>query len=65
VPPLCAGITTFNALRQSGAMPGDLVAVEGIGGLGHLGVQFASKFVIVLWPSVAEKKRKRWRFGGR
>jgi D-arabinose 1-dehydrogenase-like Zn-dependent alcohol dehydrogenase len=44
VPPLCAGITTFNALRQSGAMPGDLVAVEGIGGLGHLGVQFASKF---------------------
>jgi D-arabinose 1-dehydrogenase-like Zn-dependent alcohol dehydrogenase len=41
---LCAGITTFNALRHSGAMPGDLVAVQGIGGLGHLGVQFASKF---------------------
>src|SRR5579863_6431472 len=43
-PLLCAGITTYNALRHSGAMPGDLVAVEGIGGLGHLGVQFASKF---------------------
>ena len=43
-PLLCAGITTFNALRHSGAMPGDLVAVLGIGGLGHLGIQFASKF---------------------
>ena len=43
-PLLCAGITTFNALRHSGALPGDTVAVQGIGGLGHLGVQFASKF---------------------
>jgi D-arabinose 1-dehydrogenase-like Zn-dependent alcohol dehydrogenase len=43
-PLLCAGITTYNALRHSGAFPGDLVAVEGIGGLGHLGVQFANKF---------------------
>jgi D-arabinose 1-dehydrogenase-like Zn-dependent alcohol dehydrogenase len=43
-PLLCAGITTFNSLRHSGAMPGDLVAVQGIGGLGHLGIQFASKF---------------------
>jgi D-arabinose 1-dehydrogenase-like Zn-dependent alcohol dehydrogenase len=43
-PLLCAGITTFNALRHSGAMPGDLVAVQGIGGLGHLGIQFAYKF---------------------
>lgn len=42
-PLMCAGITTFNALRNSGARPGDLVAVLGIGGLGHLGVQFASK----------------------
>jgi D-arabinose 1-dehydrogenase-like Zn-dependent alcohol dehydrogenase len=42
-PLLCAGITTFNALRHSGAGPGDLVAVLGIGGLGHLGIQFASK----------------------
>jgi D-arabinose 1-dehydrogenase-like Zn-dependent alcohol dehydrogenase len=43
-PLLCAGITTFNSLRHSGAFPGDLVAVQGIGGLGHLGVQFAHKF---------------------
>ena len=43
-PLLCAGITTYNALRHSGALPGDLVAVLGIGGLGHLGVQFAHKF---------------------
>jgi D-arabinose 1-dehydrogenase-like Zn-dependent alcohol dehydrogenase len=43
-PLLCAGITTYNALRHSGALPGDLVAVQGIGGLGHLGIQFAQKF---------------------
>src|SRR5499425_1808238 len=43
-PLLCAGVTTFNALRHSGAAPGSLVAVQGIGGLGHLGIQFASKF---------------------
>jgi D-arabinose 1-dehydrogenase-like Zn-dependent alcohol dehydrogenase len=42
-PLMCAGITTFNSLRHSGAMPGDLVAILGIGGLGHLGVQFAVK----------------------
>jgi len=42
-PLLCAGITTFNSLRHSGAVAGDLVAVQGLGGLGHLGVQFASK----------------------
>jgi alcohol dehydrogenase len=41
-PLLCAGITTFNALRHSGAGPGELVAIHGIGGLGHLGVQFAA-----------------------
>lgn len=43
-PLMCAGITTFNALRHSGAQPGDVVAVQGIGGLGHLAIQFASKF---------------------
>jgi D-arabinose 1-dehydrogenase-like Zn-dependent alcohol dehydrogenase len=43
-PLLCAGVTTFNALRHSGALPSDLVAVQGIGGLGHLGIQFAQKF---------------------
>lgn len=42
-PLLCAGITTFNALRNSGARAGEVVAILGIGGLGHLGVQFASK----------------------
>src|SRR6266852_2130439 len=42
-PLLCAGITMFNSLRHSGAFPGDLVAVQGIGGLGHLGIQFAQK----------------------
>jgi len=43
-PLLCAGVTTFNSLRSSGARPGDLVAVQGIGGLGHLGIQYARKF---------------------
>ncbi len=42
-PILCAGVTTFNSLRHSGARAGDLVAVQGLGGLGHLGIQFASK----------------------
>jgi len=42
-PLMCAGVTTFNSLRHAGAQPGDLVAVLGIGGLGHLGVQFAAK----------------------
>jgi D-arabinose 1-dehydrogenase-like Zn-dependent alcohol dehydrogenase len=42
-PLLCAGITTYNALRHSGAHAGDLVAILGVGGLGHLGVQFAAK----------------------
>ena len=42
-PLMCAGVTTFNALRNSGARAGDVVAVLGIGGLGHLGVQFAAK----------------------
>src|SRR5437588_10718490 len=43
-PLLCAGITTFNALRHSVAQAGDLVAVQGLGGLGHLGIQFANRF---------------------
>jgi D-arabinose 1-dehydrogenase-like Zn-dependent alcohol dehydrogenase len=42
-PLLCAGVTTFNSLRNSGARPGDVVAVQGIGGLGHLAVQFAAR----------------------
>jgi D-arabinose 1-dehydrogenase-like Zn-dependent alcohol dehydrogenase len=43
-PLMCAGVTTFNALRHAGALPSDLVGVQGIGGLGHLGIQFADKF---------------------
>lgn len=46
-PLLCAGITTFNSLRNSGAGAGDLVAVQGVGGLGHLGIQYASKLGFV------------------
>jgi D-arabinose 1-dehydrogenase-like Zn-dependent alcohol dehydrogenase len=42
-PLMCAGITTYNALRNSGARIGDLVAILGVGGVGHLGIQFASK----------------------
>jgi D-arabinose 1-dehydrogenase-like Zn-dependent alcohol dehydrogenase len=42
-PLMCAGVTTFNCLRNSGARPGDTVAIHGLGGLGHLGVQFAAK----------------------
>ncbi len=42
-PLVCAGVTTFNSLRNSGARPGDVVAILGLGGLGHLGVQFAAK----------------------
>ena len=43
-PLLCAGRTTFTTLRYSGALAGDLVAIQGLGGLGHLVVQFARKF---------------------
>jgi len=43
-PLLCAGITTYNGLRRNAALPGDLVAVQGVGGLGHLAIQFAAKF---------------------
>lgn len=58
-PLLCAGITTFNALRAGGAAPGSLVAVQGLGGLGHLGVQYAKKLgyrvaVIARGPEKAE-----------
>jgi D-arabinose 1-dehydrogenase-like Zn-dependent alcohol dehydrogenase len=57
-PLMCAGVTTFNALRHSGARPGDVVAVLGLGGLGHLGVQFAAKmgFETVAIARGAEKE---------
>ncbi len=64
-PLMCAGVTTFNALRNSGARPGDLVAIQGIGGLGHLGVQFASKFgfATVAIGRGAEKKALALKLG--
>jgi hypothetical protein len=60
---LCTGVTTFNALRHSGTMPGDVVAILGIGGLGHLGVQFANKLgfrtvTIARGADKAESSRK-------
>ncbi|HKA87061.1 MAG TPA: alcohol dehydrogenase [Haliangiales bacterium] len=57
-PLLCAGITTYNALRNSGATTGDTVAVQGIGGLGHLAIQFASRmgFRTVALSSGADKE---------
>ena len=54
-PLMCAGVTTFNPLRNSGARPGDLVAILGIGGLGHLGVQFAAKMG---FKTVAHRSRQ-------
>jgi len=56
-PLLCAGLTTFNALRNSGARAGDLVAVLGIGGLGHLALQYARKMGFKV---VATKRISAW-----
>ena len=66
-PLLCAGVTTFNALRNSGARPGDTVAVLGLGGLGHLGVQFAAKmgFETVSIARGQEKEAFARRLGAR
>jgi propanol-preferring alcohol dehydrogenase len=66
-PLMCAGVTTFNALRNGGARPGDLVAIQGIGGLGHLGVQFASKFGFetVAIGRGADKKSLAFKLGAR
>ena len=58
-PLMCAGITTFNCLRNSGARAGEVVAVLGLGGLGHLGVQFAAKMGFERSASRAGKTRKR------
>jgi D-arabinose 1-dehydrogenase-like Zn-dependent alcohol dehydrogenase len=57
-PLLCAGITTFNSLRNSGARAGDLVAVQGIGGLGHLAIQYASKLGFVTVAIARGKDRE-------
>lgn len=57
-PLLCAGVTSYNSLRNSGARPGDTVAVQGIGGLGHLGIQYAARmgFRVVAVSSGADKE---------
>src|SRR5262249_23564080 len=64
-PLLCAGVTTFNALRNAGARPGDLVAVHGLGGLGHLGVQYARAmgFEVIAIARGAEKAEFARRLG--
>ncbi len=66
-PLMCAGITTFNALRHSSAGPGDVVAILGIGGLGHLGVQFAAKmgFDTVAIARGADKEALARKLGAR
>ena len=59
-PLMCAGLTTFNALRNSDARPGEVVAVLGLGGLGHLGVQFAAKLGSTPSPSLAARTKRLW-----
>jgi len=59
-PLLCAGLTTFNALRKSSAKPGELVAILGIGGLGHLAVQFATRMGSKSWRLHAALKKSSW-----
>jgi D-arabinose 1-dehydrogenase-like Zn-dependent alcohol dehydrogenase len=58
-PLMCAGITTYNALRNSGARAGDVVAILGTGGLGHLGIQFAAKMGFNTVAHWARKGRRR------
>ena len=57
-PLLCAGLTTFNGLRRSSAEPGDLVAILGIGGLGHLAVQYAAHMGFKVVASQDNRKRR-------
>lgn len=66
-PLMCAGVTTFNALRNSGARSGGIVAIQGIGGLGHLGIQFASKlgFETVAIGRGGDKKSLALKLGAR
>src|SRR5438552_17341052 len=58
-PLLCAGVTTYNALRNAGLRGGDLVAVQGIGGLGHLGVQFARQMGFYTVAIGRERKHEK------
>ena len=58
-PLLCAGITTFNALRNAGLRAGDLVAIQGVGGLGHLGIQFARRMGFRTVALAVETKKEK------
>ncbi|KAG8159983.1 hypothetical protein KVR01_010620 [Diaporthe batatas] len=64
-PLLCAGVTTFNSMRRMGVMQGDIVAVQGLGGLGHLAVQYASRmgYEVVALSSGSEKKEFATKLG--
>ena len=64
-PLLCAGATTFDALRNSGAKPGDVVAIQGVGGLGHLAIQYAKRmgFKTVAISRSADKKELAYKLG--
>lgn len=59
-PLMCAGITTYYALRNSGAHAGDNIAILGLGGLGHLDIQFAAKMGLRLSLSEEERTRRKW-----
>ena len=62
-PLMCAGVTTYNALRHSGATPGDLVAILGLGGLGHLAVQYAAKFGLRTVAIARGRRSRSWPWG--
>lgn len=64
-PLICAGVTTFNALSSSGLQPGDTLAIQGLGGLGHLAIQFASKmgFKVVAVSRGPEKEADARKLG--
>lgn len=66
-PLLCAGVTTYNALRNSGARPGDTVAIQGIGGLGHLAIQYAARmgFRVIALSNGADKEKLARELGAR
>lgn len=64
-PLLCAGNTVYQALLQTGAQPGDVVVIQGLGGLGHLGLQYANKmgFIVVAYSGSPEKKELALKLG--
>jgi len=64
-PLLCAGLTVFNSLRNTGTQPGEVVAVQGIGGLGHLGIQYSKKmgYYTVAISTSADKKELAHKLG--